>query len=116
MEAPKSLQVEDHKYIREDLIEKESVFIPQEGEIYQLGQKYYIRTVTHHYVGRLVQKDEKDFVMGECSWIADSGRWSNALATGTLDEVEPYPGQAIINRGAICDSSVWNHPLPKDIK
>ena len=116
MSKPETMMIDEVKYIREDSAKKEVVFTPLEGEIYQLGQKYYIRTVTHHYVGRLVQKDANDFVLEECSWIADSGRWSNALKTGELKEVEPYPCYAIINRAAICDSSVWDHKLPRDQK
>lgn len=54
-----------------------------------------------------------EIVLADAAWIADSGRFSVALATGTLSEVEPYPGECIVSRGAIVDVSLWAHPLPR---
>jgi hypothetical protein len=50
------------------------------------------------------------------SWVADSGRFSIALAEGTLDVVEPYPDGCHVAVGAITDISPWNHALPRERK
>ena len=71
---------------------------------YKIGEKYFIRTVTHHYTGKLVEVYEDELVMEDVAWIADDGRFSEALEKKEFEEVEPYPdGQVIIGRGAILD-------------
>ena len=52
----------------------------------------------------------------DAAWIADTGRWSNALVKGTLTEVEPYPAGVSIARGAVIDVSPWQHTLPRETK
>lgn len=85
---------------------------------YKLNAPYFIRTVTHHYTGLLVQVTDKELVLKEAAWIADNGRFANALASGVFSEVEPFPQdlEVIIGRGAVLDASVWRHPLPKEQK
>jgi hypothetical protein len=79
-----------------------------------VGQKYFIRTVTHHYTGRLAVVHPHELVLSEAAWVADSGRWAYALKTGTLSEVEPFPdGPVIISRGVIVDAARWDHDLPR---
>ena len=79
----------------------------------EVGRAYFIRTVTYHYVGRLVSADAQWLVLEEASWVADSGRFADALAMGELSEVEPYPGPCGVGAGAVVDWSPWNHPLPR---
>lgn len=79
---------------------------------FQLEKNYIIRTVTHTYTGKLVWMSEKELVLDTCAWIADSGRWHNAIKDGTLDEVEPMGDGVIIGRGAIVDATPWEHALP----
>jgi hypothetical protein len=69
--------------------------------------------VTLYYTGRVVAKDTSEVVLSEAAWIADTGRFADALSKGTLNEVEPFPGLVSINRGAIVDVSEWKHPLPR---
>jgi hypothetical protein len=83
---------------------------------YHVGDAVFIRTVTYHYTGRIVAITPGEIVLAEAAWIADSGRFSVALATGTLSEVEPYPAGVVISRGAIVDVSPWAHPLPRMAK
>lgn len=78
---------------------------------YTLGTAYIIRTVTHTYTGRLTWLSDKELVLEEAAWIADSGRWANAIKDGALSEVEPM-GTVIVGRGAIVDATVWTHALP----
>lgn len=82
---------------------------------FALGTAYIIRTVTHTYTGRLTWLSEKELVHEEASWIADSGRWADAIKNGDLNEVEPM-GTVIVGRGAIVDATVWNHKLPTEQK
>ena len=81
---------------------------------YQLGEKYIIRTVTMIYTGRLREIYATELVLEDAAWIADTGRWAEALSKGTLKEIEPYPeGRVIIGRGAILDVTEWKHALPR---
>jgi len=86
-----------------------------ESSPYQVGQAYLIRTVTLYYTGRIVRVTPKELVLEDAAWIADTGRFSDALKTGTLNEVEPM-GEILIGRGAVVDAARWLHPLPKEKK
>ena len=84
----------------------------------QVGNSVYIRTVTYHYTGRIVQLSDAEIVLADAAWIADSGRFAQAMAQGTLSEVEPYPDEVrvSISRGADVDVSLWLHALPRTQK
>lgn len=83
---------------------------------YTIGEKYLIRTVTHYYTGLLTDVFEHELVLENAAWIADTGRYTQALEQGTLEEVEPVRQKIIIGRGAIVDCAVWNHRLPDEVK
>lgn len=75
-----------------------------------------IRTVTHYYTGKVMQSRDGFVILNEAAWIADTGRWSECLKTGTVKEVEPFPGEVAISLGSIIDVSPWNHNLPQTVK
>ena len=80
---------------------------------YQVGQPYFIRTVTHYYTGKVERVCAKEIVLSGAAWIADTGRFHDALKTGKLNEVEPFPGgEVIVGRGAVIDAARWLHDLP----
>ncbi len=83
-------------------------------EPWVLGQKYLIRTVTHYATGRLIFVGLQELVLEDAAWIADTGRYSDALLKGELTEVEPSNGPKIIGRGSIIDAELWQHELPKE--
>ena len=84
--------------------------------LFEIGQAYLIRTVTHIEVGR-VKKIFDDFVLLEdASWIADTGRYHNCLTEGTFNEIEPYPIYTCINIRSIINFAPWPHDLPKNQK
>ena len=83
---------------------------------YSIGTSYLIRTVTYAQVGRLVAVHDNELVLDDASWVADTGRFMDALKSGTLDEVEPVFHPIIVNRGAIVDVYVWAHTLPREPK
>ena len=83
---------------------------------YQIGKCYLIRTVTMTELGRLVRITDSDLVLEDASWVADTGRFAAALKDGTLSEVEPFPNEVIVSRGAIVDGAEWPHALPREVK
>ena len=82
-----------------------------------LGESVIVRTVTMIYTGGLVALDDRTLVLSNAAWIADTGRWANALATGELSEVEPYPTDDVfVARSSVVDLTRWNHDLPTGTK
>ena len=84
------------------------------------GEQVFIRTVTYHYVGRIEYPSSDDgfalrqdyIMLADASWVADSGRFFDALRSGTLSEVEPMPHGVLVARASIVDISPWPHKLP----
>ena len=81
-----------------------------------VGDRVFVRAVTHYYTGRIEAMDDQWIRLGDAAWIADTGRFSTALVSGALSEVEPYPGVCFVARGAIVDLSPWAHALPREQK
>ena len=83
-----------------------------------VGLLLFIRTVTHHWTGRvvkIVQCGRTTFlVLEEAAWIASDGRFTQAMTDGTLEEVEPVPGLVWVNVDSIVDAQIWTHPLPRN--
>ena len=80
--------------------------VPTVDHPYVIGANYFIRTVTHHHTGQLVQVTEHELVLKNAAWIADDGRFADALAKVEFNEVEPFPPDAlvIVGRGSIIDA------------
>lgn len=73
---------------------------------FEIGEKYLIRTVTFTYTGQLKSKDSNFLVLQECDWIADTGRFSEALEDqDRFNEIEPFKNDVIIAKGAIVDAT-----------
>jgi hypothetical protein len=83
---------------------------------FELGKQYLIRCVTHYYLGRLCSVTDTDLVLDDASWIADTGRFYDALSKGTLNECEPFISPVIISRMSIVDATEWKHKLLRDQK
>jgi hypothetical protein len=81
-----------------------------------IGKSVLIRTVTHYFTGRVALVKNGEVVLTEAAWIADTGRFHNALRDGILNEVEPFPGPVSVNRAAIIDVTAWTHKLPREQK
>ena len=72
---------------------------------FEIGEIYLIRTVTMIDVGRVVAASHKWIVLEDAAWIADTGRFSDALKSCEFSEVEPFPdGHVIIGAGAVIDA------------
>ena len=83
--------------------------------IFEVGKAYFFRTVTYHLVGKVTKQVGNFLELEDASWVADSGRFMNAIKEGTLSEVEPV-GIAYINVESITDAFPWIHVLPKEQK
>lgn len=80
-----------------------------------VGKKFFFRTVTYHLTGKVKKIIGSIIELEDAAWIADSGRFADALKKGTLNEVEPC-GQAFINVNSLTDFFPWNHKLPTEQK
>ena len=77
-----------------------------------VGEKFYFRTVTYHLTGRVKKVIGSILELENAAWIADSGRFMNAIKEGKLSEVEPV-GRAYINIQSVTDFFPWRHSLPE---
>lgn len=72
---------------------------------YEIGKNYLIRTVTMIDTGRVVEVTSQEIVLEDAAWIADTGRFADALKSADFYEVEPFPdGRVIVGRGAVVDA------------
>lgn len=111
----KTIEISEETYekIRDQLSEDDVKEVDSYEDL--VGGKYFFRSVTYHIVGRVEKIVGNFFYLKEASWVADSGRFMNAIKDGTLEEVEPV-GDAYLNRESIVDFFPWKHKLPKDQK
>ncbi len=100
---------ETYELIKDQLGQDEIIEVDSLDDF--VGTKLFIRTVTYHMVGEVVKRVGKFFQLKNASWVADSGRFMNAIKEGTLDEVEPVGG-AFLNTDSIVDMFEWKHKLP----
>ena len=104
------------EYIKSKGVKKEFEFKEKDTETpFQIGKAYFFRTVTYHLVGQVKRIIGKFIELENASWVADSGRFMNAIKEGKLDEVEPV-GTAYISTDAITDAFPWSHKLPDEQK
>ena len=77
-----------------------------------IGEKFFFRTVTYHMTGRVKKVVGSILELENAAWIADSGRFMNAIKEGKLNEVEPV-GRAFLNIQTVVDFFPWKHKLPE---
>lgn len=111
----KTLEISDETYekIKEQLNADEMVDVSTLDDL--VGKKFYIRTVTYHMTGKVVKRMGAFIQLEDAAWIADSGRFSNAIKEGTLSEVEPV-GTMWVNLSSVVDFFPWKHKLPQEQK
>ena len=78
-----------------------------------IGKAFFFRTVTYHLTGRVVKVIGNIIELSDAAWIADSGRFMDAIKNGIIKEVEPV-GRAWVNLDSVTDFFEWNHPLPTE--
>lgn len=86
----------------------------------KIGDAVCIRTVTHYhvgvYAGSATIAGTLFIALDRAAWVADTGRFSQFLATGSANEVEPFNGPCIVNPGSTVDISPWRHALLEVVK
>ena len=114
MSKPSTIKIDDTEYIRKDEIKN---IIPKERKgAWEIGSQYLIRTVTMIQTGRLIYIDDKELVLEDAAWIADTGRFNEAVKGSAFNEIEPFEHDVIIGRGAIVDATIWPYELPRKSK
>ena len=85
---------------------------------YPIGKNVIVRTVTMIYTGRLISVTDSDFILNECSWIPETGRYMDFVENGNVNECEPYPSEldVFINRGSLLDMCELKKSLPRSQK
>ncbi len=81
-----------------------------------IGGKYLFRTVTYFATGEVERIEGKFIVLKNAAWIADTGRFREAIMKGTLNEVEPVEVSMYLNSDTITDAFDWIHELPNEQK
>lgn len=104
---------ETYEKIKEQLTEEEQQDVSCLDDM--IGGSYFFRTVTYHIVGKVVRRFGMILQLESASWVADSGRFMNAIKNGELDEVEPT-GSCFLNLNTVTDFYSWKHKLPKEQK
>lgn len=112
----RTIQVSEETYDAiKDQLNEDNIF---DIDLYQdfIGKKVFIRTVTYHLVGKVEKLIGSFFELSTASWVADSGRFMQAIANGTLEEVEPIKSQTWVNLNSVTDMFIWKHDLPTEQK
>lgn len=81
-----------------------------------VGDAVFIRAAVYHYTGRVTSIADGAVTLSDAAWIADSGKWNEALSTGVLDEIEPEPNGVTVPLDAVLDWRPWTHTLPSEPK
>lgn len=100
---------------------KQKIVVPQGDEsnpFMEIGTDYFIRTVTHYFTGRLVWVGDKELVLEDVAWIADTGRFNEFVGGKGASESEPFQKGAtvIIGRGSVIDMTERLGGLILDVK
>ncbi len=83
---------------------------------FQVGDKVFIQCVTNFWTGRIFKLGGNFVTLEDAAWIADTGRFSQAINNGSLSEVEPIDVPVHINLGSVVDVLEWKHALPREQK
>jgi hypothetical protein len=73
---------------------------------WEIDATYFIRTVTMAQTGKLMAVYPQELVLVDAAWIADTGRFKQAVESAEFSEVEPFPDgrQVIVGRASIIDA------------
>ena len=108
------LEISDETYekIKDQLTEAEKADLTCYNDM--IGKRYFLRTVTYHVVGEVIGVFGTFIQLKNASWVADSGRFMDAILNGNLNEVEPIKNIVWnVNMSTVVDFGLWKHPLPR---
>ena len=106
MSKSETITIDDVKYVRADSVTLATIKPILEGEFqpFEIGAVYLIRTVTMIQVGRVVAACKQWVMLEDAAWIADTGRFADALKKWSFNEVEPFPDGIVgVSCGSIID-------------
>ena len=110
------LTIEGVVYVPKNSFANKVIELTGNESIWEIGKNYLIRTVTMIQLGKLKTVTDKELVLSDACWVADTGRFNVALEKGTLNEVEMFQRDVIVGRGGIIDATEWLAELPKTTK
>jgi hypothetical protein len=86
--------------------------------MFNVGENVFLRKITMILTGRVVATYDTYIELDNASWIADTGRYANAVRSGEFSEVEPYPDNLVVKvpLGDLVDGFVAPWPLPRTQK
>jgi len=86
----------------------------QANDCLPLGQKVIVRTVTHFHIGTLVAIEGQWLMLDDALWVANTGRWHQALEEGKVEEADPFPGRVWVNAYGVIDITPWPHDVSRE--
>lgn len=104
---------ETYEKIKDQLLGEEQYDLNELDDL--IGKNFFFRSVTYHMTGKVTSRIGKILKLEQAAWIADSGRFMQAIQNGELSEVEPV-GIMYLNMDTIVDFFPWKHDLPKEQK
>ena len=72
---------------------------------FEIGENYLIRTVTMTVTGKIKAIGAQEILLSDAAWIADTGRFHNAVKDSVFSEVEPFVEDVIVGRGGLVDAT-----------
>jgi hypothetical protein len=83
--------------------------------MFNVGENVFLRKITMILTGRVVAVHDTYIELDNAAWIADTGRYANAVKLGQFSEVEPYPDGLIVKvpLADLVDAFVAPWPLPR---
>ena len=81
---------------------------------FKVGDAWFIRTVTFHFVGRVAEITELGLVLEESSHVGwPAARFKEVVMDGKINDTEPLPDGTFVAFGAITDAEPWGHSLSR---
>lgn len=110
-----NISEETFELIKDQLKDDEKTDISSLKDL--IGKKLFIRTVTYHILGKVEKIIGNVAQLSKASWIADSGRFSEAIKNGfgSSAEIEPL-GEWFVNLNSAVDFGEWKHELPNKVQ
>lgn len=113
MAKVKTISIDGVDYVRADAVSEPIGKLESLQDL--VGSAVFIRTVTHYCTGKVVGVVDGFIELVDSAWIADTGRFMDALKTGELNEVEPTE-RMWVSIASIVDFFEWKHKLPTEQK
>jgi hypothetical protein len=105
---------ETYEKLKDQLLDDEKIDISSYDDL--IGKTLFFRTVTFHLIGKVIKRIGKFFELKEAVWVADSGRFMQAIETGELNEYEEIKTKWYVQLEACSDFGIWKHKIPKGQK